>query len=398
MNNPETIQAIINLLFVIIIIGIIALVVVGIMSIIYFKKKNTSQKDNSNHENEKISTSETISTNTSNKQPIFNFMEFDKIEDNMIIQKNGKRFLMIVQCQGINFDLMSGQEKVAVESGFIQFLNTIRHPIQLYIQTRTVNLEESITNYKSRVDEIETQLRKKEREYQNKLNSGLYSQEDIDKEYYELTKKRNLYEYGKDIIYNTQMMSLNKNVLNKQYYVVIPYYSEEVGNENYDKEEVKNVAFSELYTRAQSIIRTLATCEVSGKILSSNDLVDLLYVAYNRDESEVFGLDKAIQAGYDELYSTAQDVLDKRIRELDKEVERRAMEKANEAVYQAKTEKQRKIEEKEISIDYLSDELARVLLNKNKQYVGISTTKRALEIIDEDAQERGGVENVVQQE
>ena len=398
MNNPESIQAIINLLFVIIIICIIALVVVGIMSIIYFKKKNTSQKDNNNHGNEKISTSETISTNTSNKQPIFNFMEFDKIEDNMIIQKNGKRFLMIVQCQGINFDLMSGQEKVAVESGFIQFLNTIRHPIQLYIQTRTVNLEESITNYKSRVDEIETQLRKKEREYQNKLNSGLYSQEDIDKEYYELTKKRNLYEYGKDIIYNTQMMSLNKNVLNKQYYVVIPYYSEEIVNENYDKEEVKNVAFSELYTRAQSIIRTLATCEVSGKILSSNDLVDLLYVAYNRDESEVFGLDKAIQAGYDELYSTAQDVLDKKIRELDKEVERRAMEKANEAVYQAKTEKQRKIEEKEISIDYLSDELARVLLNKNKQYVGISTTKRALEIIDEDAQERGGVENVVQQE
>lgn len=50
----------------------------------------------------------------------------------------------------------------------------------------------------------------------------------------------------------------------------------------------------------------------NGKILDSNALADLLYVAYNRDDAEVYGVDKAIQAGYDELYSTAPDVLDKR--------------------------------------------------------------------------------------
>ena len=42
-------------------------------------------------------------------------MGFDKIEDNMIIQKKGKKFLMIVKCQGINYDLMSGVEKTSVE-------------------------------------------------------------------------------------------------------------------------------------------------------------------------------------------------------------------------------------------------------------------------------------------
>ena len=55
---------------------------------------------------------------------------------------------MAIECQGVNYDLMSQIEKVSVEEGFQQFLNTLRHPIQIYIQTRTVNLENSISTYK----------------------------------------------------------------------------------------------------------------------------------------------------------------------------------------------------------------------------------------------------------
>ena len=43
---------------------------------------------------------------------------------------------MVVECQGINYDLMSQEEKVSVEEGFSQFLNTLKEPVQLYIQTR----------------------------------------------------------------------------------------------------------------------------------------------------------------------------------------------------------------------------------------------------------------------
>ena len=49
-----------------------------------------------------------------------------------------------------------------------------------------------------------------------------------------------VYEYGKDIIYTTERMSLNKNVLNQKYYIIIPYYPEELGDTNFDKEEIKN--------------------------------------------------------------------------------------------------------------------------------------------------------------
>ena len=247
----------------------------------------------------------------------------------MIVQKNGNKYVMVVECQGINYDLMSEMEKNAVEEGFIQFLNTLRHPIQIYVQTRTINLESSLQTYKTRVKEIETNLEKQEAKYKEMVSSGRYTREQITKAYYELTKQRNLNEYGKDIIYTTERMSLNKNVLNQRYYIVVPYYPEELGQNDFDKEEIKNLAFSELYTRCQSILRTLSACEVNGKILNSNELIDLLYVAYNRDEQEVFGLNRALTARYDEMYSTAPDVLDKKMKALDAKIEQEAFNKAN---------------------------------------------------------------------
>ena len=57
---------------------------------------------------------------------------------------------MVVECQGVNYDLMSDVEKVATEEGFSEFLNTIKEPIQIYIQTRTVNLEKNIQEYKKK--------------------------------------------------------------------------------------------------------------------------------------------------------------------------------------------------------------------------------------------------------
>ena len=96
----------------------------------------------------------TLTTQNYTKESIFKFMEFDKIDDNMILQKGGKRFLMVIECQGVNYDLMSGLEKNSVEQGFLQFLNTLRYPIQIYVQTRTVNLGSSINTYKERVDTI----------------------------------------------------------------------------------------------------------------------------------------------------------------------------------------------------------------------------------------------------
>lgn len=327
---------------------------------------------------------------TYSKQSIIDFMEFDKIEDNMIIQKKGKRFLMVVECQGVNYDLMSNTEKVGVEEGFQQFLNTLRHPVQIYIQTRTINLESSIETYKKKIKEIEDAYTQKLFEYRTMQSSGIYSKNDLDKVYFEITKQKNLLEYGKDLVANTEKMSLNKNVLNKKYYIIIPYFPEEAVDGKYIYEEVKNMAFSELYTKSQSIIRTLSSCSINGKILSSNELVELLYVAYNRDESEVFGIDKILKSGYEELYSTAPDVFEKKIKALDKEIEDRAIDLANETIEKVKSRPQQIAETKQEDLEELVRRMAEIILSENKEYVGQEIADQAIEEIRKT--EEGGEE------
>lgn len=397
IDNLNTLTAILTVVIIAIVILIAVLALIYVTSKTKKEKKQKHESDNSNNVNAIADKTKTFAV-----ESVFDFMEFDKIEDNMIIQKKGNKYIMVVECQGINYDLMSEVEKNGVEEGFIQFLNTIRYPIQIYTQTRTINLEGSIQTYKEKVKVIEDTLEKQELQYKDMVSSGRYSKEQLDKAYYTLTKQRNLAEYGKDIIYTTEKMSLNKNVLNKKYYVVVPYYPEDVENANLDKEEIKNMAFSELYTRSQSILRTLAVCGINGKILSSNDLVDLLYVAYNRDEQETYGLDRAMQAGYDELYSTAPDVFDKKMKALDEKIEQEAFKKANEKVFEAKSEKQRKFERKEEKTEDLIEKMAKLIIEQNSATIGRDVAKAAEKKIDDEATARkskkeGGTKENVQE-
>lgn len=370
--------------------GIFLLLLI-ILAVVYFSSRSKEKKA----EQAKTPTTNNSSVKSDSKktyavESVFDFMDFDKVEDNMISQKNGERYIMVVECQGVNYDLMSEVEKNAVEEGFIQFLNTLRHPIQIYTQTRTINLENSIQTYKDKVKELDDRLERQRMQYQNMVDSGKYSRQQLDQAYYELTKQTNLCEYGKDIIYTTERMSLNKNVLNKKYYVVIPYYTSELGQNDFDKDEKKNLAFSELYTRAQSIIRTLSVCGINAGILDSNGLVDLLYVAYNRDDAEVYGLDKALRAGYDELYSTAPDVLDKKMRALDTKIAQEAFNKANDAVIEAKSKKEKALERKENRMDDLIEQMAQLIIDENRAAIGNRVADDAKEIIKEERAKRKG--------
>lgn len=391
MNSNSITQILTILLGVMIFI----LMILSVIFLVIKMKESGKEKKKVDSKSEKKSINKSKEKNNTiqyNKQSVMDFMEFDKVEDNMIIQKKGKRYLMVVECQGVNYDLMSRVEKVAVEEGFQQFLNTLRHPIQIYIQTRTVNLESTISVYKDKVKEVEDKYRNMTYQYNRMKETETYSQEELDKYYYELTKQRNLLEYGKDIIANTEKMSLNKNVLNKKYYIIIPYFSEEASDEKYTIDEIRSIAFSELYGKAQAVIRTLSSCSVVGKILSSKELIDLLYVAYNRDESERFGIDKAIMAGYDELYSTSQDVFEKKIEALDKEIKDKAIDLANETIEKVKSRPQQIAEDKQSKFEELVKKMAQIVISDNKSYVGEEIANKAIEEI-EDSKEGGKVTN-----
>lgn len=392
MTNNEISQILATVLGVMI---FILFVLIAVFVFLRIKNSGSNKKseddmlisEDSKKKKNKKETTQSVS-NLYTKKSIMDFMEFDKVEDNMIVQKKGKRFLMVVECQGINYDLMSQPEKIGVEEGFQQFLNTLRHPIQIYIQTRTINLEKSIDGYKSKIKLIEDKYNQMLFRYNQMQEAGTYGQNDLDRAFYDLTKQKNLLEYGRDLINNTEKMSLNKNILNKKFYIIIPYFPEENEDTHYDYEEIKNMAFSELYTKAQSIIRTLTASSITGKILSSEELVELLYVAYNRDESEVFGIERAMKSGYDELYSTAPDVFEKKIKALDEIINKRAIELANSTIDKVKSRPQQIAEEKENNLEELVRKMAQMVLEQNKEYIGGDVAQEAIEELNE-KQEKG---------
>ena len=344
---------------------------------------NRKEKKEIEEEEEKsnpVSSTTKIATEYT-KKSIFKFMQFEKIEDNMIIQDKGQRYLMVIECEGVNYDLMSQVEKTAVEAGFVQFLNTLRYPIQLYVQTRTVNISESIQNYKNRLAITKKELDSKQMEYSKMLKAENYNEKDAEVVRREIVRLENLYEYGKDVVENIQKTSSNKNVLRKHFYIVVPYYAAEIGTDLLSEEEKRGMIFSELYTRCQSLIRALFSCEMKCKILNSTELVELLYVAYNRDESENYSVEKAIKGGYNELYSTAPDVLDKRMRTIDERIESNATKIAKEAIDEVYVERERKIKKKEEDFEQLVKQMAESIIKENQKYVGKDIAEKAIEKI-----------------
>jgi len=305
------------------------------------------------------------------------FIEFDEIVDNMIVRKNRSQYVMVIQCSGVNYDLMSQAEKIAVEEGFVSFLNTLRFPIQLYVQSRTLNLKDIIATYKSRVSNINDELRKLDIKINQVRASGNKAM--LEKLEFEKRRKKSVLEYGQNITEYVERLSSNKNILQQKTYVVLSYYTVEIGGnvDNYSADELNNICFSELYTRAQNIVSSLVSSQVTGRILNSEELAELLFVAYNRDDSELVQISKMLDAEYDSLYSTGKDVLEKRQEKLDQEISIAAIDLTTDSILKAdkmKQEEERmkerdknlKIKEKAINLLMMMNQVTQIIVAKQK--------------------------------
>ena len=340
--------------------GIFLIMIIMVLLIVFYiylmKPKNPkkpvqteTQIEDEEAEKKKVEQNYGKFTTNLTRESIFDFMEFDEIVDNMIVRKKGTQYIMVLQCNGVNYDLMSEQEKISVEEGFVQFLNTLRFPIQLYIQSRTLNLRDIIEDYKVRVDNLTIEIDKLNAKIaQAKAQGNRALKEKLE---FERRRKLNILEYGISITDYVEKLSSNKNVLQQRTYVVVSYYSAEIGGglDKFSKEEIYNMCFSELYTRCQNISSSLANSQITSSILDSEELAELLYVAYNRDESELLQLSKALDAQYDALYSTGKDVLKKKQEKLDQEISLAAIDMATDSILKA--DKRKQIEELELQIN-----------------------------------------------
>lgn len=358
---------------------IIAITVIVIfLAILLFlpKKKNRIENSSSSKSSKKVNNKSNNSSDKMRREDVFKFMEFDSVMDNMIIQNNGQRFTMAIKCKGINYDLMSEVEQMSVEQGFITFLNTLKYPIQLYVQAQNIDLKNVVKGYRQRMVSVEEEYNKYNKMLEEK--SGIF---DVDKEEIqeimrERTRLGNVYEYANDIINYVDKMSINKNLLQRNFYVLVSYSKSEItAVDKFSKEEVDDMCHAELLTRCNSIISALSSSSVVGKVLDSNELADLLYVAYNRDDKSLIGVREALDSNIFRLYSTSKDAFTKKNDLLDEAIQEQSRLKALVALQKAV-----------LSGDYQTDSMMEI---ENEE----QTTKGATELLEADNTIDSGIKN-----
>ena len=319
---------------------ILVLFIVGISTFLLFSmlnnKDNKKNKDNKNNRNNKNSTNSDSNHGNLKREDVFKFMEFDKIIDNMIVQNKGQRYTMAIKCKGTNYDLMSDVEQLSVEQGFITFLNTLKYPIQLYVQAQNIDLKNVINGYKNNIANLQEEYNKYNKKFEEKNGIFGIDQNELDSIVEERTKIQNVYEYANDIIAYVEKMSSNKSLLQRNFYVLVSYSKGEISAaDKFSKEEIVDMCYTELLTRCNSIISALSSSSVSGRILDSNELAELLYVAYNRDDKSMMSVHEALESGFYRLYSTSEDAFQKRQKMLDEAIDTEARLKAIQSIQKA---------------------------------------------------------------
>ncbi len=185
---------------------------------------------------------------------------------------NDGSFRSVVMVKSINFDLMSPQEQEAVEYSYQGFLNSLYFPIQIFLRSQKVDLRP----YIEKLDKIRT-------EHDNMLLAMLME----------------------DYIGYMAELSQQTNIMDKKFYVVIPYFPVVevqqamtksknflggVGNlfKKSDQHVVINEADledakTELRNRVQAVLAGMRQCGIQGLPLDTQELIELYYDTYNPD-------------------------------------------------------------------------------------------------------------------
>lgn len=213
--------------------------------------------------------SESKKNNPSSTQ---NTLLFSEMRENMMIMHDGS-FRAVVECESINFDLMSSREREAVEYSYQNFLNSLYFPVQILIRSRRVDIGPYI-------DRLVTIRRSQD----NMMLSRLMD----------------------DYIDFIDILSQEANIMDKSFYIVIPYYS--IGDVAEIKKQAKGLfdsffggtkepqvtkinqpdyekAKDEIRNRVDSVMSGLFQLGVKSQQLTTQQLSVLFYNSYNPDIS-----------------------------------------------------------------------------------------------------------------
>lgn len=183
---------------------------------------------------------------------------------------NDGSFRAVVSCESINFDLMSGREREGVEYSYQSFLNSLYFPVQIFIRSEKVDIGP----------------------YLEKLVSLRRSQDNM-----------LLGMLMEDYIHFIDDVSRETNIMDKRFYVVVPFFSagdlsalaaasKSIFSAFMKPQEQQHIKIDQAtYTKAKEELSNRVNAVTSGLFqmgikavqLDTNQLSGLYYNTYNPD-------------------------------------------------------------------------------------------------------------------
>lgn len=206
-----------------------------------------------------------------------NTLLISEIKDGVVIMRDGS-IRGVILGSAINFDLMNEQEQEAVEYAYQGFLNSLHFPVQIVIKSQKVD----VSAYLEKLQTLRS-------EQPNELLGTLME----------------------DYIANVRQLVEEVNIMDQQFYIVVPYFPPTMEEKKITLIEGLKSAFQptpvitvqeadfkkykeELSDRMALVASGLSQMGVRAISLGSQELVDLYYAWYN---PEVASSQKLIDVG-----------------------------------------------------------------------------------------------------
>jgi hypothetical protein len=255
------------------------------------------------------------------------FLNFDKIEIlsdsnpiGIVVRNDGKFFCGAIEVFGLNYNLLSDQEKEIAELTFEQLLNGLDHDIQLFTQSRKIEIDNYSRSYNERLDELKIDIENAKIRYQKMLDrkEGLDEIEDLEKEIF---RKSVQYEYGIRTADYIRDSCSNKNMLQRRYFIIVSYeHDPREYSEIQTYEDILDSAFNDISGKLHSISSSLSRGGLDSEILTGYQYMDLIYSSYNKEESEILPLANALDSQFSHYVTTSEPIEIKAIRRTIKEL------------------------------------------------------------------------------
>lgn len=179
------------------------------------------------------------------------FLEIADIKDDLVLMPDGS-VALIIRVAAVNFGLLSEREQEAIIFAYAGFLNSLNFAVQIVIRSQ----KKDISSYLALLED----------ERKKQTNPLLAAQIAGYKDFVVHTVKEN-------------------NVLDKKFYIVIPFSSLELGAKNMAKktppQEILEKAKTALFPKRDHVLRQLGRLSLRAKQLSSSELIELFYEIYN---------------------------------------------------------------------------------------------------------------------